>query len=74
MSDFTIRVSPEILTSASLDIAKKADCLKSVSLEMDSIMQRTAGYWTGDAADLHRTLLKEQLPKMDSVISRFPLM
>ncbi len=71
MNDFTIRVTPEILTSASADVSKKADCLKSVFLEMDAIMQRTSEYWTGDAADLHRALLKEQLPKMDTVISRF---
>lgn len=71
MDNFTIRVSPEILMSASVDITKTAEKMKAVSSEIVSIVQRTAGYWTGDAATLHRTLLEEQAPKLEENIAKF---
>lgn len=71
MNDFTIRVAPAMLVSASTDISKSADHMKSVFSEMTSMIQRTAGYWTGDAAELHRALFEEQVPKMEAIIARF---
>lgn len=71
MSDFTIRVTPEVLVSASTDISKSTQSLKSAFSEMSSIVQRTTNYWTGDAAELHRTLFKEQVPQVEAIIARF---
>lgn len=71
MDDFTIRVTPAMLISASSDISKSTDRIKSASTEMSSLVQRTAGYWTGDAAELHRTLFEDQVPKMEAIVSRF---
>ena len=71
MDDFMIRVTPEMLISASSDVSQATSRMKSASPEMSEVAQRTASYWAGDAAELHRTLLKEQLPKLDAVISHF---
>ena len=71
MDDFTIRVTPEILTAASASISQKASRMKSASSEISEMIQRTAGYWAGDAAELHRTLLKEQLPKLETIVTGF---
>ena len=71
MDNFTIRVTPEILMSASADITKTTERMKAVSTEMSSLVQRTSGYWTGTAADLHRTLFEEQLPQLEASIVKF---
>lgn len=71
MDDFTIQVTPAMLVSASSDISKSTDRIKSAFTEMSSMVQRTAGYWTGDAAELHRALFEEQVPKMEGIVSRF---
>lgn len=71
MDDFMIRVTPEILMSASADVSQTTGRMKSASLEMSEVIQSTSSYWIGDAAELHRTLLKEQLPKLESVINHF---
>lgn len=60
MDDFTIRVTPAMLVSASTDISKSTDRMKSAFSEMSSMIQRTAGYWTGDAAELHRALFEDR--------------
>lgn len=71
MDDFTIRVTPETLMTASASISQKADHMKSTSSEISEMIQRTVGYWAGDAAELHRTLLKEQLPKLEAITTGF---
>ncbi len=71
MNDFTIRVTPAILVSASSDISRSTDRIKSALTEMSSMVQRTAGYWTGDAAGLHRALFEDQVPKMEEIVARF---
>lgn len=71
MDDFTIRVTPAMLVSASTDISKSTGHMKSAFSEMSLMVQRTAGYWTGDAAELHRTLFEEQVPRMEAIIARF---
>lgn len=71
MDDFTIRVTPAMLVSASTDISKSTDRMKSAFSEMSSMIQRTAGYWTGDAAELHRALFEDQVPKMEAIVARF---
>lgn len=71
MDDFAIRVTPAMLVSASIDISKSTDRIKLAFTEMSSIVQRTAGYWTGDAAELHRALFEDQIPKMEAIVTRF---
>ncbi len=71
MDDFTILAAPEALMSVSADISQKIDHMKSASSEISGIIQRTESYWVGDAAELHRTLLKEQLPKLETIITGF---
>lgn len=71
MDDFTIRVTPTMLVSASAEISKSTDCIKSAFTEMSSMVQRMAGYWTGDAAELHRALFENQVPKMEAIVARF---
>lgn len=71
MDDFTIRVTPEMLVSASADVSKSAERMQSAFSEMTSVVQRTTGYWSGDAAELHRALFEDQVPKMEEIIARF---
>lgn len=71
MDDFAIRVTPAMLASASTDISKSTERIKSAFTEMSSVIQRTAGYWTGDAAELHRALFEDQVPKMEAIVARF---
>ncbi len=71
MDDYTIRATPAQLVSVLTDISKSTYNLKSAFSEMNSIVQRTTTYWTGDAAELHRTLFKEQVPQVEAIIARF---
>lgn len=71
MADFIIKVTPEVLMQASTDIAKETGQLKAAFSEMSSLMQRTAGYWTGEAAELHRSLFEKHVPEMEAVILKF---
>lgn len=71
MSDFTIRVTPEVLMSTSEDILKKTEIVEDAFSEMQVKVQQTSSFWTGDAAELHRSLFDEQIPAMESIVNRF---
>lgn len=71
MSDFIIRVTPDVLVSASEDILKYAELIEDTFSHMQTKVQRTDSFWSGDAAELHRTLFDDQIPAMESIVNRF---
>lgn len=71
MDEYSIRVAPDVLMSASEEILTKTNRLKSAFSNMRSMMRNSFGAWTGDAADLHRSLLEEQISAMEAITARF---
>ena len=58
LSDSTVnlRVTPEILTSKSNEAAQKVNSMRRRMDELRATIDKTKGYWIGEAADLHRQL------------------
>lgn len=71
MDEYKIRATPETLMSASEEILNKANRLTSAFSNMRDVTRNSFANWTGDAADLHRTLIEEQLSAMEAITARF---
>lgn len=71
MNDFSIRATPEVLVVAAEDICAKTNILETSFFEMRTKAQQTSSFWSGEAAELHRSLFDEQIPLMESMIGRF---
>jgi WXG100 family type VII secretion target len=71
MNDFSIRATPEVLTVAAEAIGANTKALETTFSEMRTKVQQTSSFWTGEAAELHRSLFEEQIPAMEALIGRF---
>lgn len=68
--ELTVRISTEQLADASRDIEKKINDLKSAFEEMTSAMNRTNGYWLGEAGEAHRRAYRQMQPHQEEVLKR----
>lgn len=71
MDEYRISATPEALRSASEELTNKTGRLEAAFSDMRDVMRRSFGSWTGEAADLHRTLLEEQLSDMEAITVHF---
>lgn len=71
MSEFTLKVTPEILTAAASDISSQVTVIKNAISSIDSTVSQMPIYWKGEAADVHIGVLKELMPEFEKIISSF---
>lgn len=55
-SAVSLRVTPEILTSKSNEVAQKVNSMRRYMEELRSTIDKTRGYWVGEAGDIHRQM------------------
>lgn len=68
--EFFVRVETGKLKQAALEIEEKLNQLQAAFAGMDEVMERTQGYWLGEAGDTHRKVFWEQQPKREETIKR----
>ena len=68
MANNTIIADPSRLVAVADQVKNSTAKIKSAFAELTNIIKGTEAVWTGDAAELYRSLYIEQLPKMEDVI------
>lgn len=66
----TLKVSPEEMQAASAELAGYVRTMSGCFETMKRIMNGTDAYWNGEAAQAHRALYDEQVPKTEEFIAR----
>lgn len=67
--EFTVMVETGRLLQAAEDLWSRVNRLESSFLEMEQIMDRTRGYWLGEAGEAHRNaFLKQQGRRAEAVL------
>ena len=64
-----IKVSPDMLLSAASEVQSKTNNMRQSFEAMRTHIQKTKGYWRGEAGDHHRNLYEKQQSEIDSIIS-----
>lgn len=68
--EFIVRVESEKLEQAAGEINDRISKLNAAFEGMTEAMNRTQGYWIGEAGDAHRRVFLEQQPRREEVIAR----
>lgn len=68
--ELTVRISTEALKQASADLSKKSGDLKNAFGEMTEAMNRTNGYWLGEAGEAHREVYHQLIPRQEEALKR----
>lgn len=68
MDGFTVRATPEAFLSAAKEVQIDTSKIKSAFVELQGKIRGTSAIWTGEAAELYRSLFEEQVPEMEAVI------
>lgn len=71
MDAYDIKVNLAQMSTVSTEITTITKGLVSNFSDMKNIMQGTALYWSGEAADLHRRSFQEQVADMESIFAKF---
>jgi len=65
---FEIKVSPDRLLEAARDVLNKTNTMNQSFNSIKSAMQKTRGYWRGEAGDHHRKLYSDQQSDINEII------
>ena len=66
----SLKVTPEVLTSKSSDVANRVSKMKTYFDDLQSLVQKTSGYWEGEAGDKHRQMYKELEDEIEEILLR----
>lgn len=69
--DGTLIVSKEEMQAAASELSGYVSQMESSFELMQRTMERTSGYWTGDAGDAHRQLYLDQIENTRQIIARY---
>ena len=67
----TLIVSEEEMQAAAAELSGYIANMDNCFQRMMQTMERTNGYWTGDAGDAHRQLYQEQVETTQEIIARY---
>lgn len=70
LANIEVKVSPEVLVTQAEEVRRLAIDMRSRFEVLEDIMERTKGYWIGDAGELHRKLYKEQKDDVAQMLRR----
>lgn len=70
MDSVTIKVTPEILTAKSSEVANKVKAMQTHFDEMEELVNKTKGYWLGEAADKHRQMYADLSDEIEEILKR----
>lgn len=66
----SLKVTPEILTSKSTEVANKVRSMTQHFQDLKEITEKTKGYWQGEAGDKHRKLYADLVPDIEEILKR----
>lgn len=70
MDNIRIKVSPQALYSGAADVQKTVSNIRNCFSNIEMAVNRSIGYWQGDAAKAHRGAYKEMKANVDEIMTR----
>lgn len=69
-SDLSFTVKPEELYHTAEDLQAQINYLKKQFMAMEQSVNKSTGFWIGDAGDKYRKVYKEQVKEADKMFQR----
>lgn len=69
-ADVSLKVTPEILTSKSTEVANKVSAMKNHFEDLKALVDKTKSYWVGEAGDKHRKMYEDLLADIEEILKR----
>jgi WXG100 family type VII secretion target len=66
----SLKVTPEILTSKSTEVANKVRTMTTHFEELKGLVDKTKGYWLGEAGDQHRQMYEDLVSDIEEILKR----
>lgn len=70
IGNISVKVSPEALVTQAVEVRRLATDMKRRFEILEDTMDKTKGYWLGEAGELHRKLYNEQKEKVTTMLKR----
>lgn len=66
----TVKVSPEVLVAQAEEVRRLGKDMQNRFQNLQNTIERTRGYWIGEAGELHRKLYDEQKDNVNQMLRR----
>lgn len=70
MDNIRIKASPQVLHAGASDVQKTVSDIRNHFSNIESAVNRSSGYWQGDAANAHRAAYQEMKGTADEIFAR----
>lgn len=70
MENIRIKASPQALHAGAADVQKTVTSLRNHFSNIEAAVNRSSGYWQGDAANAHRAAYQEMKGTADEILAR----
>lgn len=70
MDNIRIKVSSQALYTGASEVRKTVSSIQNRFSAIESAVNRSSGYWQGDAADTHRTVYQEMKGTVNEMLVR----
>ena len=68
--EFILKVTPEELISRAAEVKSLGEKMKGDFAELEQLVEKTRGYWIGEAGELHRQRYTEQKDDIQRMLNR----
>ncbi len=65
-----IKVTPEVLTQKSTEVANKVNAMKQHFEQLESLVEKSKTYWVGEAGDKNRQMYESLKEEIDEILRR----
>ncbi len=66
----SFQVTPDILKSKSTEVSRSVSRMRGHFEELKNLMEKTGGYWIGEAGDMHRQMYKDIEGSVEEMLKR----
>ena len=70
IGNMELTVTPEVLASQASVVSRNIQQMKAYFGQMDSLVNKTSGYWIGAAGDSHRERYQKLQPDVEVIFKR----
>ncbi len=70
MEDIRIKASPQALYAGASDVESAVSGIRNHFSNIEAAVNRSTGYWQGDAANAHRAAYHEMKGTVDEILAR----
>ena len=66
-------VTPDVLNQKAVEVEKNINNMRQRFDAMKTLVEKSKGYWLGEAGDMHRQNYTEQQDSIDEVLFNYPI-